>query len=167
MSLTPQSENRAVVQRTELQPLDPKDSRSRWQRFVDFLRQNIGLKPLYLAERYAEAKVRQEEAKARQEEVDADVRLLQAKVDYERALVEAEKMRRESAGKRAKDVAQAGLTKAVTRLINAGELDCVEAIEELQAIIQRIQSQGGLVEFELPEPEEGEAGDEDPGAPPR
>lgn len=44
------------------------------------------MKPLYLAERFATARVRQEEADARNSEIEAEIKLLKAKTDYERTM---------------------------------------------------------------------------------
>ena len=68
-----------------LKPAGRRGSPSRWTWLIDALRRIIGLKPLYLAERWADAKVRQEEA-------TADAKLLAAKADYERVMAESQKL---------------------------------------------------------------------------
>jgi hypothetical protein len=73
---------------------DGRGSASRLARFVDFLRLTIGRKPLYLAERWAEAKVRQEEAaveaKLLAARAEAEKTVLDAWGQYERNLAEAD-----------------------------------------------------------------------------
>ncbi len=107
MSLLPSKEPGTVVQQTQLGPSDPKDERNWWHKFVNFLRQNIGLKPLYLAERFAEARVRKEE-------VEAEKTLLEAKSIYEMTVATAKKIELESEGQYAKDMAVAESIKANT-----------------------------------------------------
>jgi hypothetical protein len=65
-------------------PADTRSSPSCWAKFVDALRRTIGLKPIHLVERWAEAKIRQEDA-------TTDAKLLAAMADYERAKAESQK----------------------------------------------------------------------------
>lgn len=147
-------DNELVVQKTNLSPIDPRDSRNRWQRFIDGLRQTIGLKPIHLAERWAEAKVRQEE-------VDAEVRLLAAKANYELAMAQIHKMEREGESKQDVDGAiadfirqQSGSPEIVISMVknlrDASSQSPEEALEHLQDVVKRIEFQGGDVELDLP-----------------
>lgn len=148
-------DNELVVQNTNLSPIDPRDSRSGWQKFVDGLRQTIGLKPIHLAERWAEAKVRQEE-------VDAEARLLTAKANYELAMAQIRKMEREGQSKQEVDGAIADFIRqqsaspetvmsAVRHLRDASSQSPDEALEHLQDVIKKIEFQGGDVELDLPD----------------
>jgi hypothetical protein len=156
MSFVPQDENQLVVQRTDMVPIDTKDSRGRWQRFIDGLRQHIGLKPLNLSERWAEAKVRQEE-------VGAEARLLAAKADYELKMAQARQIEVETNGLQAKNQAsveklraEASASDASARLVNelldARKNGTDAALENLSLSITQIQLHGGSVEFGLPSP---------------
>ena len=134
---------------------DARDSRSGWQKFIDGLRQSVGLKPLYLAERWAEAKVRQEE-------IDAEARLLEAKANYELAMAEVRKMEREGQSKQQIDEAIAGFIRSQTdtpeivlsiiqNLSDASTLAPGEALANLEDVIKRIELHGGAVEVDLPD----------------
>jgi len=164
--------DQVVAQRTEFQPIDRRDPPGRWRRFVDFLRVNIGLKPLDLAERWAEAKVFTQE-------VEAQARLYQAKAEYERVMAEARRIERESKAKAERDGAEAKRLRAqarqatadartrekAARLIAAGNRSPEEAAAKLRAIIEQLELlHGGRVEFQLPEPPDEDEGSEDPGA---
>lgn len=160
MSMVPHEENELVVQRTDLEPFNRKDARSIWETFLDGIRATIGLKPLYLAERWAEAKVRQEEA-------DATARLMEAKAKYELAAAEARKLQLEAEAAYAKGMAEADriqiqnslLAKAsnplAAELLAAGTRDAREAFEYMNRVIQQIEMHGGVVEIELPTSDEG------------
>ena len=172
MSLAPSDPpGEIVAQRTEFKPLDRRDPPSRWRRFVDFLRVNIGLKPLHLAERWAEAKVFNEE-------VEAQAKLYQAKAEYEKVLAEAHRIERESKAKAEKDEAEAKRLRAqarqeaadarirekAARLMEASNLSPQEAIERLLAIREQLELlHGGRAEFQLPEPSDEDEGAERPG----
>ena len=154
MSNVPPDKGELVVHKTELEPIDPGDSRSAWLKFVDGLRHTIGLKPLYLAERWTEAKVRQEEA-------DADTRLLAAKAEYELAMAQARSLELAAQGKLARDVAEAGLLRAqanaidmasnnvVAELMQSASADPSEALENLKSVIEQIKMLGGNVGIDL------------------
>jgi len=149
MNLKSKNEGELVVQRTELEPLGPSDSQSIWKNFIDGIRVTIGLKPLYLAERWVVAKVRQEE-------VDADARLLSAKADYEKAAAEARAIELEAEATHAKGMAEARLierasSKMVTDLIGSRNVDPAAAFDYLASVIQQIEAYGGVIEFELPD----------------
>lgn len=161
MSIVPQDGNELVVQRTDLEPTDPKDSRKLWQRFIDALRTTIGLKPIYLAERWAIAKVRQEEA-------DADARLLAAKAHYELAMAEARRIELEAQAKYTKDMAEADRIRILNELaqnasnqlvadiLNAHSQSPEETLEYLSRVIQQISLHGGTVEIDLPDQNQDE-----------
>ena len=148
-------DNELVVQKTNLSPIDPRDSRNGWQKFVDGLRQTIGLKPIHLAERWAEAKVRQEE-------VDAETRMLAAKANYELAMAQIRKMEREGQSKQDVDGAIADFIRQqssspeivmsiLKNLRDASSQPPEEALEHLQDVIKKIEFQGGDVELDLPD----------------
>ena len=80
---TPNSENEIAVARTTVGPENPQDSRSLWDKFVDGVRQAVGFKPVFLSEKWAEAKIRQENAKAMRDEAEAVARVLEARSNYE------------------------------------------------------------------------------------
>lgn len=154
-----------TVQKTELKPLDPKDSRNLWQRFVDGLRQHIGLKPLYLTERFAVARIREVESANESREVDNQVKLLQAKLEYERFQVEARQAEQSlelERQKAAEDIrlkkeqtkrekANRNLSEQAAKLLSAAQQTREEAIEVLKDVIARIELHGGDVEINLPE----------------
>ncbi len=160
MSLAPQSEDRTIVQRTQLQPVDPKDSPGLWRRLLNCLQSLYDSTPWVLAKRYIEGRVRREE-------VEGEARLLEAHANFGRAMAEVQKMETESQGHLAKDLADARLTQRVADLLRAKETDTAEASENLRAIIRKIEFQGGKVEFGLSEPEGGEADEGDSGTPPK
>lgn len=87
------------ISKTVLEPQKPTDNPSMFVKFVNFVRQNIGLKPLELAERFAEAEARKREAQADSFEVDNQVKLLKAKQEYELVQAEIRRMDMEAAGK--------------------------------------------------------------------
>ena len=118
------------------------------------MRQTIGLKPIHLAERWAEAKVRQEE-------VDAEARMLAAKANYELAMAQIRKMEREGQSKQDVDGAiadfirqQSGSPEIVMSVLknlrDASSQSPKEALEHLQDVIKKIEFQGGDVELDLP-----------------
>lgn len=153
MTNIPDEHGELIVQKTQLGPVDPRDSRTVWQIFVDGLRQTIGLKPIYLAERWAAAKVRQEE-------VDAESRLLAAKANYELAMAQIRRMDRESESKqnvdeavvdylRSKTMSPEIMRAAIAQLRNAYSQSPEQALENLLNVIQKIEQHGGTVEFDL------------------
>ena len=152
MTTLPEKENELVVQNTNLQPVEPSDDRSAWQAFVDALRTTIGLKPIYLAERWSTAKVRQEEA-------DADAKLLEARAKFEIAAAEAQRIRLEAEGNYEKDMAIAQYIRTqssgesdagslVQRMIDASSKSTDECANDVIAIIEEIRLLGGTVEVE-------------------
>ena len=154
MTNSPEDQDKVVVQSTQLAPIDPNDSRSVWRRFVDGVRQTIGLKPVYLAERWAEAKVRQEE-------IDAESASLAAKANYELAMALVRKMERESESQQELDSAVADYIRSQTdspdivlsvikNLRNSKSQSSEETLEYLRDVTKRIEFQGGTVEIETP-----------------
>lgn len=158
MSVVPPNESEVIVSRTDLRSVDPNESRPVWKRFLDAVRQTVGLKPLYLAERWTTARVRQEE-------VDADARLLVAKATYELAMAEARRIELEAKGKFAKDTADAEYVRTHTEILRdtlgratsplAAELldrrSPAEAAEYVNDMIRQIHLHGGCVEIQLPQ----------------
>ncbi len=146
------NEGELVVQRNDLEPTDPKDHRSLWAKFIDSLRQSIGFRPVYLAERWAVAKVRQEE-------VDADARLYAAKAQYELAMAQVHKIELEAEASYEKGMAEAYQIRTasnvsqrvVSELLDAKKRTPEEALEYLEDVMNRIRMAGGTVEIDLPD----------------
>ncbi|QDT42353.1 hypothetical protein Pan241w_24360 [Gimesia alba] len=152
MSMTPfeddpviqQEEEQLVIQRTDLAPIEKNDPPSRYQRFLNQVRLFLGMKPLDLARRFTEARVRKEE-------IENEVKLIQAKADYELKMAEAVKLR-----------AEANQIKSEIKLPESDSDDPQlatmlqnhtpeEAMKKLQDIIDQIQIQhGGQVDLKLP-----------------
>jgi hypothetical protein len=100
MSLAPYDKpEQTVVQKSDLKPIDPTDKPSWWLRFLNDVRTTIGMKPLSLSERWAEAKVRTQEVKVESEEIDKEIKLLKAKQEFEETMAKVRQMDRESAAK--------------------------------------------------------------------
>ena len=59
-----------AISKTELKPVMGTDELGLWRKFADFVRQNIGLKPLDLAKRFAETEACKREVRAESVEVD-------------------------------------------------------------------------------------------------
>lgn len=148
-----------IAQRAALRPDNPRDHPTRWRRFLDFLRTRIGMKPLWLAERWAEARVAAMET-------DNSAKLLAAKKDYELAMSEIR--RAESRGRiddadaellRAKaksTLADAKVKEAVARLIEARNEPPEQSLINLEDVIQRLLTHGAVVEVQPPELPESE-----------
>lgn len=161
MSLVPSNQPDTVVQQTEFEPADAKDTRTAWQKFVDAIRQSIGLKPLYLAERWAVARVRNEE-------IDADAKLLDATAKYELAAATAKQIALQAEGKHAKDMAIAKLIESKTKdtpdpntvveLLEAGDISIEDALANLESIAQQIRMHGGSVELRITDQSDGNGG---------
>lgn len=162
MTAPPDDTNELIIHKTQLSPDDPKDKRTTWQKFVDGLRQTIGLKPLRLVERWAEARVRKDE-------VETELRLLEAKGKYEFLMARVRKMDRESLSAqglteakadfiRSKSTLSGDVPDALKTLIDSASSDPADTLEELKDVIRRIEIQGGTVEFDLPERGESTAG---------
>ncbi len=119
-----------------------------WKRFVDGVRQTIGLKPLHLAERWAEAEIAVREAEASKSVYEGMATFENAKA----ARLKAE-------GEHRRDCAAADNTAAKTELVRvmteklegADKLDPQEARENLRRAIEAIQREGGTVEIEFPQ----------------
>lgn len=152
MSTIPPKENELVVQNTELEPVDSKDERSIWYRLLDTLRTTIGLKPLYLAERWTTARIRNEE-------VNADTTLLAARAQFELAAAEAHRIQLEAEGRFQKDTAIAeyirrtnsnddDVSALVQGLLEAASRSPDDCATDLLSVIERIQLLGGTVEIE-------------------
>lgn len=152
MNLIPYEESEAVVQQTTFEPSDENDTRSAWRKFVDVVRQSIGLKPLHLTERWATAKVRQEEA-------EADAKLFSARAQYELAAAQARKIELQAEGEHAKNMAIARYIDSLVRddadpavvadLIASKNQSIDEALANVEAVAQQIRLLGGSVEIEV------------------
>lgn len=141
------SDHEVVAERTEMRPIDDRDPASLWRRFLDFMRQSIGLKPLDLSERWIEAKVRSAE-------IDNETRLLNAKLEYERTMAEVRRINAETDAMQ-KSIHIMELDGAVGEMVRKYfHSSCIspdEAFQELQEVIARIQSHGGSVNIEVPD----------------
>jgi hypothetical protein len=139
-----------VVQESVLRPINPQDKPSRWKRFLNGLRTTIGLKPLYLAERFATAKVRKEE-------IDNDIKLVNAKLEFQKTMAEMRRLERESKSKSAETKAKTKKIQVETQIqewaleqLKAKNLSPEEAANHLAEIIQKIELiHGGRVEIPL------------------
>lgn len=150
--LPQEGEQKELLQKYSVFPIIPPDFPSHeslkesrwWTKFVDFLRVNIGMKPLDLSERWVEARVRQEE-------VIPQVKLIEAQTQYEEKLAKIEKLK-----------AEADAIKEDTRLKRLKN-DAIERIlgstpaASLQDILERvidarsvIEAKGGTVQIDLP-----------------
>ena len=171
MSIVPSSneQNELVVWASEMGPQNPKDPPSRWQKFIDGLRQVVGLKPLYLLEWLSVAKVAQQEAEAFDKRAQAEEKLIKARAEYERAKAEVIK----AEGEASKNEAEARLTdqwaedhvedrrfrELMRRMLAARAQSVDDAREQLEEIIRQIELSGGRVEMRLPEPPEEDVPD--------
>lgn len=148
-----------LIQKTDFKPSDPKDKASPWRRLADFFRQNIGLRPLHLAERFAEAKVRQEELRADQLSIENQAKMLKARADYEQITASIEIDQRDSKGRHAKDLAEVANSQEDVKLkvimrekFESGGKSPEEAWKRVEEIITEIEfTHGGRVEIEPPE----------------
>lgn len=86
---TVEDEEQAVVQKTDLAPISKDDPPSKWKEFLNTIRTFVGMKPLYYADRFAEARVQEIE-------IENQIKLIQAKGDYELKMAEAAKKRAEA-----------------------------------------------------------------------
>jgi hypothetical protein len=172
MNMFPSDEkNELVIQRTDLRPIDRADSRSLLERLFDALRQTFGMRPIYLIERFAEAKVAQEESKVRQSDAEANAKLLAAQADYTLKMAQARQIELAAKGKFAIDMAYAEKLQIVNELLRDVKDPLVvqlvrsafanpdDAIQMLKEVIGRIERKGGTVEFDLPPPTEASEGD--------
>jgi hypothetical protein len=177
------------VTQTVLKPSRPADPPGAFWRFVNFLRANIGLRSLELADRYAEAKVTDKE-------YDVQIRVLNARLEYEKAMAQVRELDRKgkadaeekravaaerqaaAEGKRAdaritkararaeaakarQEEARARMAEHIERLVKARELGPEEAMEWLGEVISRIEFQhDGRVEIQPPNPSPKHADDE-------
>src|SRR5262249_18439192 len=120
---------------------------SAWRRFADAIRQCVGLKPLHLAERFAEAKVRLAES-------EADAVLLKARAQYELSVAKVREIELGAEGKYATDMAVARLIESLNpedaanmkAMLDGKGVSVEVALEAVEAIAQRIRLHGGTVE---------------------
>ena len=147
MNFIPEEPEQAIIQRSELKPKDPKDKSNRWWRFIIGLRTTIGLKPLYLTERFAEAKVCSIET-------DNQVKMLNARKDFELAMVEVEKKRQEATllGAQAREKnADAHIKELAANYMETKKLPPEEILEKVKSLMSQIASYGGCAEIKFPE----------------
>ena len=155
MSLMPSEEEEegCVISRTDLVPADKCDDPGCWERFKRFFRQHIGLKPLWLSQEYATARVEQEKAKARLMNAKAAATLQKGRGEYLKLLAEARSIERDS--KVRETLAEASAEESglkadlLRRLLTAKDLSPEEAFEAYESIKSRIELLGGAVEIDL------------------
>lgn len=150
MSLVPSDEVEIVVQQTSFSPANASDSRSYWTKFIDLCRRCVGMKPMVLADRFAEAKVAQEEA-------TATAILLEAQGKFELAKAEAAARLMEAEGKSQKDLATARLIDGIAdgnadqalvdTILKGKSVTTAEALEQVELISEQIRLLGGHVEW--------------------
>lgn len=166
-NLPPPEREEIIVGRTDLVPHDSVDKPSLWRRFIDGIRTVIGLKPLYLAEEWARAKVLEVETSAEKNTLDSQAKLLEAKAAYELAIAEARARTLGAEGQHAKDMAEAQLLETKSRLLASPEvqelseqliqgedMEVADALDKLELLMQRILMNGGVVELAIPDLEE-------------
>ncbi len=167
------------VSRTEFRPKDITDNRNLWLRFVDVLRQTIGVKSLELAQRYAEAKVSAQEVDVEASKIENQVKLLKAKRETEMVLADIRRKDLEAKGEfeKAKAIAQSlrngiksekarrRIEAAADQAIERRNESLEEKIARLEEAMARIMAAGGQVEFELPDTESQEPAEEKPDTP--
>lgn len=155
--------NATAISRTSLIPVNKGDRPSTWRWFCDGVRQLVGLKPIDLVMRFAEAEARKREAEAEALEIENELKLQRAKQDYD--LVQAEIRRRdlESQNKteeanalNSKIRAEARTTVAVARIHEAAAREIErrkavpqETLERFKGIVDKIRSLGGEVEIQI------------------
>jgi hypothetical protein len=154
MSLVPYEDPEPVIiHRSELKPSDPSDPPSRWRQFLDAVRAAVGLKPLYLCERWAEARVRKEEVKTESDELDNEIKLLKAKQEYELITAKVREQDAKTKQIEAKTLGMRAQTRLMEKAAKAAQISPAEADAWLASIKQRIELEhGGHIEVELPEP---------------
>lgn len=133
-----------AISQTELKPVKAADDPSLWRKFVNSVRQTIGLKPLELAVRIAEAEVASRE-------IENQVKLLKAKQEYERVQAEIQKTKAEAAEIRTKTrskKARARIQEVAAREIERRGQTLEEAMQRFKQLVDKIQSLGGDVEIE-------------------
>lgn len=86
------------------------------RRVCDFFRRNIGLKPLYLTERAAEAEVRRREAVAESLEIENKAKAIKAQSGYEHLQAKIRCMELDAEAKHAKTMAEVAAIRATTEL---------------------------------------------------
>lgn len=147
---SPDDNSELVAQRTELSPTDKNENPGIWLSFTNFIRQNIGLKPLWLSERWAEARVRSLE-------IDNEVRLLNAKLQYGATMAEVRHKHAETDALQHTSTSNDQLHDLIALQIQQEQMSPDELRERLQKIISKIEMHGGCVEFGLPEDPDTEA----------
>lgn len=154
MSTVPDLPEKAIVQRADLVPRDPKDNSSWWRRACDFLRTCIGMRSFDRADRWSEAKVRMEEEKVRGLTIENDIKLTRARIEFEQ--IEQRFREGKIEAIKAETAAQDELTQAKIRALfvdqlKAGTLTPEEAWEIIQDLKSRIHLAGGQVDIDPPE----------------
>ena len=152
MNHLPHERRNAIIQASEMQPEKATEDPGLWRRFINTLRQTVGLKSLELAEEFARAKILQEQTAAFDQRADAEARLLEAKNAFEVGKAKAAEKRAAARKTNAEAKRIESQTKIneelVQRLLH--EPSTEEAVEDLRSIIQQIEKLGGSVEFDLP-----------------
>lgn len=162
-----------AVSETQVGPKRSNDSPNLWVRCWNSVRTHIGLKPLHLVERIAEAQTRSKEVDVESKEIDNRLKLIKAKQEYEliqsyirinemKAAGELEKVQAEIdaiRGKVRSKKKQERIEKAAERELAKRGQSPDQAMEEMLKLISKVEAAGGAVEFVIPEeipPEEDE-----------
>ena len=150
-------ETKLPVKRTDYGPRDLNDKPRWWRRFCDGIRQTIGLKPLYLAEEFARARIDRERADAegarasgRAEEMQAAAKLVEASAQYKLARAKSDAILRGEADRPALK-RHDGVDRLVETILEGRELSPAQAQRQFLDAISRIKLKGGVVEFDLTE----------------
>lgn len=169
MSLAPPPKtDQTTLASVDLKPAASTDSPTIWRQFIDALRTAIGLKPIHLAQRYAEAKIETIEVtsqaailRARQdyEEVMAliSLRVRDGEANRAKVMAEARKLRAEAR----QDEAKARILELAARHLEDRSLSPGQAWEQVRSVLEKIESAyGGRAELQLPPPTNGRQGRE-------
>lgn len=159
MSTSPNPEDKVVAQHSELIPVDKKDDRSGWIKFLDTIRMFVGMKPLYLLERVAEAKVRNLEVDVEAKEIANKKEFLDAKLKFEIVSSQIRKNDAETDQIRQNPEHVAKVDPEEIKKLkefaeNAAQQTKEEILGELEALITEIAIDGASVEIKAPEPDE-------------
>jgi predicted oxidoreductase len=159
MTLVPSDKpTELVISKVELRPIKPADKPGIWWKFLNSLRQTVGMKPLELVVRFGEAKVVAKELDNDSKDVDNQVKLLQAKADYERVQAEIRERDRASQAKADREAvvtrgmaAGAQIQEWAAQQLKARKKTPDQLAGDLMAIKHQIEVvHGGRVELELP-----------------
>jgi hypothetical protein len=159
MTMVPDAPKKTALQKADLKPDDVTYKPGRWTTCINFLRIHVGMLPLDLSKRWAEAKVCQEEEKAYEKHIENEVKLIKARQEFEQVRLELRKQRTEirSIAAEARSKEEDARIKRLVRIqLEASGQTSEEAVEHLKSVMKQIEFAGGHVDLELPEPPEEE-----------